>query len=477
MHPRSVTTIGAGYVGLVTAVGLARLGHAVDLVEIDPRRREALAGGEVPIHEPGLGEAFAEALAAGTLRVRERPDPASETLLVCVGTPIDPAGRSDLSQLQSAVSGLAQSVSPDITLVVRSTVPPGATRLVLEWSGLGPSQVFTNPEFLRQGSALEDFLHPSRIVVGRFREADPERLRSVWSLYDGIDAPHVEVDVAASELIKNGSNAFLALKLSFVAELASLSEEYGADVGDVLHGISLDPRIGGTYMRPSFGFGGSCLPKELKALAAAGTARGLPMHVTTAASSANASSQERFAARIAGVLDGLEGRQIGLLGLAFKSNTDDVRDSPALALAQALIEAGATVRAFDPKASARAREAVHDLRIAGSAAEAAADADALVIATEWPEFAEVDWASVGPTMRRRLVIDGKRLLEPALLHSLGFEYLAVGSPTATPARPLVPVGPGRAAGPARRTRDVPEPAIGAASAEGARGRREPAPRR
>ena len=443
MNSQRVTTIGAGYVGLVTAVGLARLGHDVDLVEIDPVRRDLLAAGSVPIHEPGLSEAFAEAVAGGTIRVIDRPDPTTGMVLVCVGTPINQEGRSDLSQLESAVSGIARRVSPDVTLVIRSTLPPGATRLALEWSGLAPSQLFTNPEFLRQGSALDDFLHPSRIVIGRFRDADPARLRDVWALYDGIDAPRIEVDVAASELIKNGSNAFLALKLSFVTELASLSEEYGADVGDVLNGISADPRIGGTYMRPSFGFGGSCLPKELRALAAAGVARGLPMHVTTAASSANASSQERFAGRIAGLLGGLEGRTIGLLGLAFKANTDDVRDSPALALADALLAAGATVRAFDPKASARAAAVLPALEIAATPAQAASDADALVVATEWPEFADLDWPSLGDVMRRRLVVDGKRLLDPDRMRGLGFDYEAVGSPGAARRPALRPMSPGR----------------------------------
>jgi UDPglucose 6-dehydrogenase len=428
MRSHRVTTIGAGYVGLVTAVGLARLGHDIDLVEIDPERRRVLASGDVPIHEPGLNDAFAEALRAGRLRVTDSPEPTARMLLVCVGTPIDQDGRSDLTQLDSAVRGLAERV-PDATLVIRSTLPPGTTRLALEWSGLAASQVFINPEFLRQGSALEDFLHPSRIVIGRFPDADPDRLRDVRALYDSIDAPRLEVDVAAAELIKNAANAFLALKLSFVNEVATLCEEYGAEVGDVLNGLALDPRIGGTYMRPSFGFGGSCLPKELRALAAAGVARGLPMHVTTAGSSANTASRQRFAGRIATVLNGLDGRTIALLGLAFKSNTDDVRDSPAIDLASALLASGATVRAFDPKASSKAARALPSLEIVDDASEAIDDADVVVIATEWPEFADLDWAELGSTMRRRLIVDGKRLLDPGRMRDLGFEYLAVGSPS------------------------------------------------
>jgi len=190
MRSHRVTTIGAGYVGLVTAVGLARLGHDIDLVEIDPERRRVLASGDVPIHEPGLNDAFAEALRAGRLRVTDSPEPTARMLLVCVGTPIDQDGRSDLTQLDSAVRGIAERV-PDATLVIRSTLPPGTTRLALEWSGLAASRVFINPEFLRQGSALEDFLHPSRIVIGRFPDADPDRLRDVRALYDTIDAPRL----------------------------------------------------------------------------------------------------------------------------------------------------------------------------------------------------------------------------------------------------------------------------------------------
>jgi len=445
MPSQHVTTIGAGYVGLVTAVGLARLGHEVDLVEIDPGRRGMLESGKVPIHEPGLTEAFGEALESGRLQVTDRSEQPADLVLVCVGTPIDHDGRSDLTQLESAVSGIAERL-PDVTLVIRSTLPPGTSRLALEWSGLSPSQVFTNPEFLRQGSALEDFLHPSRIVIGRFAEADPDRLRDVRALYETVDAPRLEVDVAAAELIKNASNAFLALKLSFVNEVASLSEEYGAEVGDVLRGVSMDPRIGSAYMRPSFGFGGSCLPKELRALAAAGVARGLPMHVTTAGSSANASSQQRFARRIATVLDGLEGRTIGILGLAFKSNTDDVRDSPAIELARGLLSSGARVRAFDPKAATKAAQALPSLEIVDDAAETMRAADAIVIATEWPEFADLAWAELGATMRRRLIVDGRRLLDPDRMRALGFEYVAVGSPSvASPApieeaRPIEPPG-------------------------------------
>jgi UDPglucose 6-dehydrogenase len=263
-------------------------------------------------------------------------------------------------------------------------------------------------------------------VIGRFPDAGPAALALVESLYDGIDAPRLVVDVAAAELIKNGANAFLALKLSFANEIASLCEEYGADADEVIPGIALDPRIGSQYMRPSFGFGGSCLPKELQALAAAGAARGLSMDVTMAASSANAAQQERFASRIETLLDGLEGRTIGLLGLAFKAGTDDVRESPAVALAARLIAGGATVRAYDPQAGANALLLLPELAVVASPGEALAGADAAVIATEWPEFRDLNWAALRERLRQPLLIDGRRLLDGAPMEALGYRYEAVG---------------------------------------------------
>ncbi len=433
-----VLVVGAGYVGLVTAVGLAGLGHRVHLVEIRHDRLAMLRRGVPPIHEAGLPEALTAAISSGSLTVSAEPTADAGIALVCVGTPIGADGRSDLSELRTALSGLVPYLGPWVPLVIRSTVPPGSTRLAVEWSGVPPRRVFSNPEFLRQGTALEDFRRPSRIVIGRFPDADPAALALVESLYDGIDAPRLVVDVAAAELIKNGANAFLALKLSFANEIASLCEEYGADVDEVIAGIALDPRIGSQYMRPSFGFGGSCLPKELQALAAAGAARGLSMDVTIAASRANGAQQARFAERIESVVGGLDGRRIGLLGLAFKAGTDDVRESPALNVAAHLLDAGASVRAYDPQAGANALAALPGLEIAASAAEALDSADAAVIGTEWPEFAALDWAALRDRMAQPVVVDGRRILDGARMRELGFRYEAVGNPPnagGSPTRP------------------------------------------
>jgi UDPglucose 6-dehydrogenase len=437
---RRVTVIGAGYVGLVTAVGLASLEHDVEVVETGPARLAALRAGRVPIHEAGLQEAFDTAVTAGRLRVADRPGDDAEVVLVCVGTPIGSDGRSDLSQLHGALDSLRAQLARGVPLVIRSTLPPGSTRLAVEWTGVPTAQVLTNPEFLRQGTALADFLNPTRIVIGHFPDAPPATVELVTGLFDRLAAPVLVVDAASAELIKNGANAFLALKLSFTNELAILAEEYGADISDVLRGITLDPRIGTQYMQPGFGFGGSCLPKELTALALSGTARGLPMHVTTAASAANATSQRRFVERIEVALGGLEGRRVGLLGLAFKAGTDDVRDSPALAVAARLLDRGAAVQAHDPEAGPNALRELPALELAVSPEAALAGADVGVIGTEWPAFARLDWSAIRPTMRSPLVIDGRRLLDGALLRRLGFRYLTVGTPDGEAAPTAAPLG-------------------------------------
>jgi UDPglucose 6-dehydrogenase len=423
---QSVTVVGAGYVGLVTAVGLARLGHDVHLVETGPARLEALRDGRIPIHEDGLQDAFDAAVADGCLRVTDTMSGEPGIILVCVGTPIGDDGTSDLRQLDAAMTALRGRLGPDDILVIRSTLPVGGTRPTVEAAGLSTARVFTNPEFLRQGTAVADFAHPSRIVVGRFPDADPDALGAVLGLYEPIEAPRLVVDVEAAEIIKNGANAFLALKLSFTNEIASLCEEAGADVDEVLAGIGADPRIGRTYMHPSFGFGGSCLPKELITLAVAGRAFGLPMFVTTAASEANLAAQDRFAERVAGAIGGTQGRTIGLLGLAFKAGTDDIRDSPAIRLAERLMGAGTTIRVYDPAAGANAAARLPDLEVVADPSLVFDGADAIVIATEWPEFRDLPWAAWLGRLARPMIIDGRRLLDADALRALGYTVIQLG---------------------------------------------------
>jgi UDPglucose 6-dehydrogenase len=271
---RQVCVIGAGYVGLITGVGLAGLGHHVEIVETRPDRLAALRAGVVPIHEPGVEARLQDHLAQGSIEVASSPSAGADVVMVCVGTPIDASGESDLSQVESALASVRLVADQRTVIIVRSTLPPGSSRLVSQWSGVERTRVLLNPEFLRQGTALTDFEHPTRIVLGHYPDADSDAIQIALSLFEPITAPRLVVDIPTAELIKNGANAFLALRLSFANEMAALCEAYGAEAGSVLEGIGLDPRIGSSYMRPSFGFGGSCLPKELMAITRAGTRRG-----------------------------------------------------------------------------------------------------------------------------------------------------------------------------------------------------------
>lgn len=427
-----ITVIGAGYVGLVTGVSLASSGrHDVTFVERSQERIDDLRRGRLPIEEPGLAEAFAACREAievvASLEHADRPD----LVFVCVATPIGEGGESDLSQISSALDAL--QARPELDVSVRSTLPPGfSTRLPSLMGRADGERISTNPEFLRQGAAMADFARPSRIVVGRFDETADRHLSLLEQVYDHIEGPRITVSVAAAELIKNAANAFLALKLSFVNEVAALSEGYGVEVEEVLAGIALDPRIGSTYMRPGLGFGGSCLPKELQVVDVAGRRRGLAMHIARAASQVNLEQQDRFAHRVLAELPSSGGR-VGLLGLSFKADTDDLRGSPAIHVARRLVEAGHVVAAYDPAVRpGRAEEAVPGIEVVGSVEDAFDGADAVVLATEWPEFASLDLARLAQRMRSRLLFDGRGLVDPAAALAAGMSYRGVGRRSADP---------------------------------------------
>jgi UDPglucose 6-dehydrogenase len=434
---RSIAVVGAGYVGLVSAVGLAGMGHAIELVETSPERLVALREGRVPFTELGVQEALTAAIAAGDLTILDR---ASKTtagiVLICVGTPIDDRGHADMRAVEAVLAELRTLPTRPIT-VVRSTMPVGTSQRLLRDGQIDdPSHFFTVPEFLAQGTALRDFAHPNRVVIGRGPDADPEAEAALIAVFGSFGSAVRLVSLEESELIKNAANAFLALKISFANEMAGLAERSGADIGPVLEAVGLDPRIGSTYLRPSFGFGGSCLPKELQTIALSGQERGLRMHVTSAATEANLAHQRLFAERVDATVGGVAGRSIAVLGLAFKAGTDDIRYSPAVQLARWLLEHGAIVHAYDPAAAGHAALALPGLIVHDSALDALTGAEAAVIATEWPEFRELDWAAARPLMADPLVIDGRRLLDPAAMRALGFRYERVGSPAteAVPSR-------------------------------------------
>jgi UDPglucose 6-dehydrogenase len=420
--------VGAGYVGLATAVGLAERGSVVLLVERDAARLGTLRAGRIPFHEPGLPEAYGAQHAAG--RIIPHPDlprDGLDLIVICVGTPIDDTGSTDVSQVAQALDQSLPAMARGAVCVIRSTLPVGSAATLAGKPGVVPERLFVAPEFLRQGSALADIRKPTRIVIGTFGEhTDPDALTLVKGVFGQAEAPLLVMRAEEASLVKNASNVFLALRLTFANEVAGLAEDLGGDVGPVLEGIGHDPRIGHMYMRPSYGFGGSCLPKEVRSLSSAGLDRGLPMHLAGAISDANADHQRRFARRIAAAVGGLAGKRIALLGLAFKADTDDVRSSPALRLAARLLAEGADLRAHDPAASENARRVLPDLVVMPTAEEALLGADAAVIATEWPIYRHLDWAALRSTMRRPLIIDGRRLLPPAELRAFGYEVERIG---------------------------------------------------
>lgn len=430
-----IVVIGAGYVGLVTGVSLARnTSHRVTVVEKAPARLNELRHGVMPITEPGLTEAFLEsdgrlALAASLDEV-EPPD----LVFVTVATPISDVGEPDTSQLDSAMADLR--AWPTSHVSIRSTLPPGMSlELPARLGRIDGSRMSTNPEFLRQGSAMQDFARPSRIVIGRYPETSADHLSRLACAFERFDGPRLFVDVVTAELIKNVSNGFLALKLSFVNEIAGLAEEFGVDVDEVLRGIALDPRIGSAYMRPGLGFGGSCLPKELQVLTAAGRHRGLPMHIATAVAQVNVEQQDRFIGRIVEELPAGAAR-VGLLGLSFKSGTDDLRGSPAVYVARRLLRAGYVVSAFDPAVRRDlAEDAAPGIQLTGSAEEVFDGAAAVVVATEWPQFAQIDLPAMRARVARALIFDGRGIIDPALAVQAGFSYRGVGRPPRDPAIP------------------------------------------
>ena len=420
--------VGAGYVGIATAVGLAEQGRNVVLVEQDPDRVAVLTDGRIPFHEPGLPEAYAAQHAAGRIvPSAEIPEDGLDLIVVCVGTPIDDTGSTDVSFVGRALDQAAPAIAAGAACVIRSTLPVGSAGRLAGRAGMVPERLFVAPEFLRQGSALEDIRRPTRVVVGTFGVSpDPDALALVTEALAQPGVPLLVMRAEEASLVKNASNVFLALRLTFANEVAGLAEDLGVDVGPVLEGIGFDPRIGHTYMRPSYGFGGSCLPKEVRSLSTAGLDRGLPMHLAGAISDANADSQRRFARRIADAVGGLAGKEIAFLGLAFKADTDDVRMSPAIRLAARLIAGGASLRAHDPAAAANARRVLPDLAVVPTVEDALQGADAAVIATEWPAYRDLDWAAVQHTMRRPLIIDGKRLLLEPELRALGYTVERIG---------------------------------------------------
>jgi UDPglucose 6-dehydrogenase len=417
---------GAGYVGLVTGACLAELGHEVVVRDVIAEKVARLRAGEVPIYEPGLEELLAKNAEriSFTLDVAEAVDRA-EFVFVCVDTPPLYSGDADLSRVWTVIDELPR-VGEAPVLVMKSTVPVGTgekVRSALDQRGLTQVGYVSNPEFTAEGRAVEDFMAPDRIVIGAFEEDDGDR---VQALHAGIDAPFVRADVNSAEMIKLASNAFLSTRISFVNEIANVCELVGADVQKVAQGMGLDHRLGQHFLRAGIGFGGSCFPKDVSALKQLAGNSGYHFQLLSAVIEVNELQKRRVISKLQRHLGGLRGKQIALLGLAFKAGTDDTREAPSLVLASRLIAEGAKVRAWDPVADGHG--VLPDAAICRSVEEAVRDADAAVIVTEWPKLAELARPEIRDSMARPLIIDGRNLLDPAQARAAGFAYEGIGRP-------------------------------------------------
>jgi UDPglucose 6-dehydrogenase len=434
--------IGAGHVGLVTAVGFARLGHRVTVTDIDDARIATLRGGATPVFEPGLQDAIVACSEAGLIDFTTTSTPPTDCRfsIVTVSTPASADGPLSIANVVSVVRGLLETTDAEHTIVIRSTLPIDGPARILAATADVPrhAALVTNPEFMREGSALDDFDHPSRLIVGWLEPRDRPAAQAVLDLYRDIDAGRLIADARSVALIKLATNVFLAAKVAYANELARICDVTGADVGVVADGIGLDPRIGRRFLDAGPGYGGSCLPEQAVALSLSTSAQAIQTPLIDAVSHSNETHQRAIVARLVTLLgreaaDGrgpgdseLDGLRIGLLGLSFKANTDDVRESPALSLARYLREAGASVVATDPRAVANARSADPDLATTDSVMATVETADAVLVTTEWPQFAEIDWVDVASRMRGDLVYDTRNIVSGAAVTAAGLRYVALG---------------------------------------------------
>jgi UDPglucose 6-dehydrogenase len=423
-----IGVIGTGYVGLVTAAGFAELGSEVFCVDIDEAKIRGLREGRIPIWEPGLEELVAKN--RGRMHFDTTLDNALEharLLFVAVGTPPTYSGDADLSAVHAVVD--AMPPSDRHALVMKSTVPCGTgenIKRVFGEQGKGGFRYVSCPEFLKEGSAVRDFLKPDRVVIGDDRDWAGD---AVQELYAPLDAPLVRTDIRSAEMVKLASNAFLATKISFINEIANVCEETGADVIEVARGMGLDDRIGAKFLQAGIGFGGSCFPKDVQALKQLAGNTGYHFQLLTAVIEVNELQKRRVMNKLQKHLGSLVDKDVALLGLAFKPNTDDMREASSLVLSARLNAAGANVRVYDPVAEDEARKLIRGVQFCPTAMDAIEGADAVVLVTEWPEFAELDLADVATRMRGTLLVDGRNFLDVEAARAAGLTYEGIGRPS------------------------------------------------
>ena len=425
-----LAVIGCGYVGLVTGVCFAELGHQVIGVDNDPAKIDLLLQGKCPIYEPGLEPLLAAHLREERIRfttdIREATREC-EVIFICVGTPPMPDGSANLKAVEFVVSQIAEGMDSYRLIVEKSTVPVRTGRwleeLVRSKVKNVPFDIASNPEFLREGSALEDFLHPDRVVIG----CNSEKAASLLvNLYTPLNAPVLVTDLASAELIKHASNSFLAMKISYINAVAQVCEKTGADINKVAVGLGLDKRIGMDFLKAGIGYGGTCFPKDLRAFVSIAEECGLDFGILREVDKVNENMWQSFVGKIENMLGGVSGKTIALLGLAFKPNTDDMRSAPSIPIAETLIQMGAKVRAYDPVAMENAKKVLPELEYFSGPYEAAQGADAVAILTEWQEFKAIDFSKLQIAMKGKVLADGRNMYSPERMRELGFVYSGIG---------------------------------------------------
>ncbi|MFH9656902.1 UDP-glucose dehydrogenase family protein [Streptomyces sp. NPDC017248] len=425
--------IGTGYVGLTTGACLASLGHEVVCADADPHKVGRLRAAQVDILEPGLPEAVRDGLDAGRLEFTGDTAAAvaeADVVFLCLPTPMGAGGAADLAAVEAVAAQIREVLRPGCVVVNKSTVPVGTCERVAALLGRTDVTVVSNPEFLREGRAVHDFLHPDRVVIGA---ADPDAARRVAALYAELDAPLVLTDPASAELTKYAANFFLAMKLSFANNLATLCERFGADIADVTEGIGRDPRIGSAFLRPGPGWGGSCLPKDTHALLTVCDLSGVDFPLLSATIETNVAHQRQLVERVAAACgrggDGsLHGVRLALYGITFKAGTSDLRDSPALAVARLLRERGAELTAYDPALREQRPDLSDLVELVDDPVRAAEGAAACLVLTEWPQLRDLDWAAIAARMAGHEVHDFRNLLDPDLLARAGLSWQGIGRP-------------------------------------------------
>ncbi len=430
---KKIAVFGAGYVGLITALGFAKLGNRVYSVDKDKGKIEKLLRGEPPFYEPGLDELLEEVRRTGLISFHTDGREAvkeADIIFICVGTPPLPDGRADLSQVEAVARFIAENMQEFKIIVEKSTVPVRTSFWIKRTISLYNRrkvdfEVASNPEFLREGSAIHDFFNPERIVIG----VESERVGKVLSdLYRGFSCPVLVTDINTAEIIKHASNSFLAMKISFINMISDLCEKTGADVDMVARGMGLDSRIGEKFLKAGVGYGGSCFPKDVKAFYRIAEEHGLDFSLLKEVDRINNKRASRFVAKIKKALWNLKAKKIAVFGLAFKPNTDDVREAPSLRIIKLLLEEGAEVSAYDPKAMENAAKVLKGIEYASSPYEAASGSNAIALVTEWDEFKNLDWSRIASLMETPIVFDGRNFLDGRRLAELGFEYYPIGKP-------------------------------------------------